>query len=109
MNIVNLTPHEVNVVLAHSVVKYAKSSEPARVEVTTKQKGLVHGFMPFFVSTLGEVTGLPAPAKDMKRKITLYIVSRMVKDASPDRCDLIIPSGLVRDENGVIIGCKGFE
>jgi hypothetical protein len=32
----------------------------------------------------------------------------MVKNAIPEREDLITVGELVRDENGRIIGCKGF-
>jgi len=37
-----------------------------------------------------------------------YIVSALVRSAYPDRTDLLIPHGLVRDDDGNIIGCRGF-
>jgi hypothetical protein len=38
-----------------------------------------------------------------------YIVSFMVKSASPGRKDLLVPNELVRNEKGIIIGCKSFS
>lgn len=106
MTIINLTPHEVQVVLTNPLVKviYAKSNLPVRIETFTEEIGTIKGFIPLFYTELGQVVNLPMECED-----TLYIVSRMVKNACPNRKDFIIPSGLVRDENGVIIGCKGFE
>lgn len=104
MIIVNLTPHEVSVVLTHSRVIYPISSCPARVEVSTKRTGMLKEFIPVFETVLGKVIDLPAANKN-----TFLIVSRMVKSACPERLDLLVPSGLVRDDNGVIIGCRGFE
>jgi hypothetical protein len=48
----------------------------------------------------GEVTGLPARKSGVQ-----YLVSRLVKQAVPDRDDCFVPHDVVRDENGVIVGC----
>ena len=37
-----------------------------------------------------------------------YIVSQLVKNALPDRTDLLVPAEVVRDGNGNIIGCKSL-
>ena len=39
---------------------------------------------------------------------TFYIVSRIAALAMPERTDLLMVDGTIRDENGRIIGCTGF-
>ena len=39
---------------------------------------------------------------------TFYIVSQLVKSALPNRSDLLVPAEMVRDEKGVILGCKSL-
>lgn len=54
----------------------------------------------------GDVEGLPAAAPGVFR-----IVSRMVFDAAPERCDLICPdtgAGAVRDDKGRILAVTRF-
>jgi hypothetical protein len=48
-----------------------------------------------------EVEGLPD-----KQLNTFYLVSRIVKDAVPDRMDVVVPTDLVRDSKGTVIGAK---
>ena len=59
--------------------------------------------MPLTETSFGDVVDLPAPAPD-----TLYIVSRLVATAA-NRDDLVVPNGIVRDDNGNIIGCKSLS
>ena len=59
--------------------------------------------VPLTRTTFGEVQGLPDPADD-----TLYVVSRLVISAVPDRTDLVSPDGAVRDDQGRIIGCTAL-
>lgn len=100
----NLTPHNVNVVLEDGmVVSFEKSPLPARVTTKTVNSGNIEG-LPLFTVDFGDVQNLPAQQEDV-----FLIVSRLVAAAASDRHDLIIPSGLVRDSEGNIIGCKGFE
>lgn len=51
---------------------------------------------------LGQPVDLPDPAPGV-----YYVVSRMVADAAPDRRDLLIPHGMVRDDAGRVIGAEG--
>lgn len=46
-----------------------------------------------------DVTGLPEPELDV-----LYLVSQLVVSALPERDDIAYPAGLVRDEDGNVIG-----
>ena len=51
----------------------------------------------------GRVTGAPPHTPG-----TVYLVSALVKQALPLRSDFWSPGELVRDDKGVITGCKGF-
>lgn len=100
---VNLTPHDVNVVLDDgSILVYKPEPEPARVDVQLRPIE-VGGDAPMFYESYGEVVGLP----DLEYG-TFLIVSGLVCSARPDRLDLVHPVGLVRNEEGIVIGCKGF-
>ena len=110
MKIWNLTPHEVVCHVNDSVtLTFPKQELFARVKTTTVEAepllDLASSFeLPMFQTIYGEVENLPETEEN-----TYFIVSRMVKSAANNRADLLIPSGLVRDEKGNIIGCKGFE
>jgi len=49
----------------------------------------------------GDVEGLPDPIPG-----TVFLVSRIVKAAVPDRMDCMVPDDLVRDSEGRVIGCR---
>lgn len=51
----------------------------------------------------GDVQNLPDPESG-----TIFIVSRAVAEACPDRKDLFFPDDTVRDEQGRIVGCKAL-
>lgn len=110
MKVINLTPHQVVCHVNDNVtLTIERESLYARVATTTESiepiLDLVGSFeLPMFRTIYGEIENLP----DVEDN-TYYIVNRMVKTACPDRHDLLVPSGLVRDDNGVIIGCRGFE
>lgn len=99
--LVNLTPHSINVLLEGKKVEIP-SSGVARCSQTSAPAGEVNG-VPLTTTSFGEVEGLPAPTKN-----TLFIVSRLIMSACPDRRDLLVPNDMVRDEEGKIIGCKSF-
>lgn len=98
--IVNLTPHPVNIVNGPT---FPPSGEVARVSSTTEKVGEIAG-VSLFRTRFGAVEGLPPPSNG-----DYFIVSRMVASAAREREDLLVPSGLVRDEEGRVIGCEGFE
>jgi hypothetical protein len=102
-NLVNLTPHSVTIHAPNGAVVTLPPSEGiARVATEATQVGTVDGF-PVYREEYGEVTGLPEPQEG-----THYIVSALVRAASPDRGDLLSPGRLVRDDQGRVIGCEGF-
>jgi hypothetical protein len=100
-NIINLTPHTINVVLEDRTIEIP-SSGVARCSQSSQLVGEVNG-IPLTATTFGEVIDLPEPTED-----TLFIVSRLIMSACPERNDLLCPNELVRDEEGKIIGCKSF-
>ena len=99
-NIINLTPHDVNIVGGETM--YKATGVVARCKQLEKEAGEVNGIKLYTVE-YGEVEGLPEEKED-----TFYIVSQLVRSALPDRKDLLSPAGLVRDEAGRIIGSTGF-
>lgn len=106
MKIVNLTPHDINVVLENGeVVTYPKSGQIARVAVEAELvQTLENSGVPLLKHRYGAVEGLP-PFSNSKK--TLYIVSALVK-AAADRYDLVSPGAPIRDADGRVIGCKGL-
>lgn len=104
MKIINLTPHTVTIVLDEDeTVIFPASGEIARVaqeeELVTIWKDI-----PTVKLTFGEVENLPNPEEG-----SFYIVSSIVKAACPNRTDLLVPTRLVRDGSGRVIGCGAFS
>lgn len=102
MKIVNLTPHDINVVLPDGVRTYPRSGKVARCSVNSALVGEIDG-VPIFKTVMGEVVDLPE-----KEEGTTLIVSVLVKE-KVKRDDLVSPSSLVRDDKGNVIGCRGFD
>jgi hypothetical protein len=57
-----------------------------------------------YETSYGDVEGLPEPMQGV-----LFIVSRLVKQAVPDRKDCVVPCEVLRDTHGHVIGCMGFS
>ena len=115
MNIINLTPHTINVQNeTGDFVAFPPSGKVARVsaqltpvnvaEYGEKITELAFGER-FLVSSqeFGAVTGLPEPEYGV-----LYLVSGLVRQAVPHRFDVLSPGELIRNEAGQPIGCDGF-
>ena len=101
--LINLTPHSINLMDGdNNPVQTIESSGVARCATNKKTVSHING-IPVNSTTFGQVENLPAPADD-----TVYIVSRLVLSACPDRQDLVVPDDLVRDSQGRIIGCRAF-
>jgi hypothetical protein len=106
MRIVNLTPHPVILCDGFGTVIAAFPSyglawveqsdrELFHLEVNGQKVPVVH-------TEYGEITGLPDPEDG-----TRYIVSALVAQAAR-RTDLLVPSDLIRDSEGRVIGCRRF-
>jgi hypothetical protein len=98
--IINLTPHTINVV---GKADFSPSGIVARVATTSTVAKTVNGIN-VLKTVFGDVVDLPAPSDD-----TLFIVSRLVKNAVPNRNDVVTPGILVRDADGKPIGCDGLS
>ena len=109
-HLVNLTPHDINVVIADTdgeTFTIAPSGIIARcqTEYTTVAQ-VVSGGDPFNIREryFNEPQDLPDPVEG-----TLYIVSRIVAEACADsRDDLLMVDTTMRDALGRIIGCEAF-
>ena len=102
--IFNLTPHDLTIVLADGAVhRIAKSGNVARV-ATNRAPGPAVDGIPTWVTTFGDVEGLPPSAPD-----TAYVVSGMVAARCGDRTDVFAPGELVRDDAGNVVGCRGLS
>ena len=96
--VVNLTPHAINVVGYEEI---PASGLVARVSMKTEPDAVIAGF-PTSYTEYGEVENLP------EIEGVSFVVSKMVRDACPDRADLLYPAELVRDDKGNITGCKSL-
>ncbi len=103
MDIINLTPHALDVHDNQGNVITLPSSGKVRVASNYKKVETIHG-IDIFTCEYGEVEGLPAPKNGV-----IYIVSGLVKNAVPHRKDVFSPGELVRDEHGRPIGCRGLR
>lgn len=115
--IMNYTPHSVTLLGANlgsdvfESVGVARCQE--RVEVMTPGTydpfgdGGMTFSLPLVRKSFGTVEGLPP--QDPTKPWKLYIVSQIVADACPGRNDLLVPSDIVRDAHGVVLGCKSFS
>ena len=109
MNIINLTPHALNLMPAGPigpVVTIPPSGQVARCAVDRVQVGTVtiDGIsVPVNQTRFGEVSGLPDPQPN-----TIYVVSVIVAQAVPDRWDVFIPDDAVRDDQGRVIGARAL-
>ena len=109
MNLVNLTPHKITVFRAGFEPLVIEPTLPsARVKEDKRLLREENGFK-FYEVIYGEVENLP---KDLTKTDNFYIVSSLVKNAIIQQHgyhkDLIVPCDLVRDEQGNIVGCRGF-
>lgn len=105
MQLINLTPHTLNVQKHDgSYIELHPSGDVARVSVQyVPDTKYILPEITVYVAKYGKVEGLPAPQYGV-----YYVVSGMVAAASP-RGDVLSPGDLVRDENGKPIGCKGLK
>lgn len=106
MKIINLTPHDIKLIKdgEEIIFKTEKGLKTPRIrKVITKEETIEN--IPFTSYVIEEVADLP-----IKRPNTFYIVSSMVKNACPNRKDLIVPdtNRAIRDEKGQIIGVPAF-
>jgi hypothetical protein len=109
MNIVNLTPHALNLMPggpAGPTVTIPPSGQVARCAVDRVQVDTVtvNGVsVPVNQTQFGSVSNLPDPQPD-----TIFVVSALVAQAVPDRQDVFIVDDAIRDDQGRIIGARAL-
>jgi hypothetical protein len=104
MDIINLTPHTLNIFneAGEEIAVLPPSGQVARV-ATSKQLLEVRGGIPLYVTELGDIEGLPEPEDG-----TIFVVSGLFRSAC-SRPDLWQPGELLRNEAGQTVGCIGLS
>lgn len=108
IKIVNLTPHNVNFMGESDKVLHVfeRCENPPRLKENKELDGLI-SFNKYFIRVFRKEfqpeTNLPPQIDGV-----FYIVSNLIASAFPDRNDLLIPDDVVRDNDGQIVGCRGF-
>lgn len=117
MNIVNLTPHRLNIYKdlrtetdiqngvsdAVAWLEVPASGQVVRVVENREQLPVING-IPVSRATYGATENLPDPQPD-----TIYIVSTLVLQQCAGRTDVFSPGPAIRDSEGRIIGCDGLS
>jgi hypothetical protein len=104
MNIINLTPHPLNLQDTDGqMVVIPPSGKIARVDETRDYLGLIDGLR-VTRPNYGEVVNLPAPQPGC-----IFVVSALVLQAVPDRADVFAPGPAIRDADGKIVGADGLS
>ena len=104
MQIINKTPHVLNVILADGSVRAIAPTLPAP-RVATKRVALdpVDG-IPVDAVEYGAVGDLPDAVDGV-----MLVVSALVAAACKGRTDLHVVGEAVRDADGKVVGCKGLS
>lgn len=111
MQLVNLTPHKITIIGSDgkTMCEIVPSGTIARAASIIVDDGTVDG-VPIVRTTFGQVEGLPEPEPT---KEIMYIVSSLTVSAARrsgrTTDDLLIPGRMVRDEEGVILGCQALS
>jgi hypothetical protein len=107
MNLVNLTPHPINILVGNKIIVISTSGIVARCTTVISDLDPIEfeGFkIPITQSLIGEIINLPE-----RQENTMYIASILVSTKAKQlgRTDVVSPD-TIRDDLGNIIGCKGF-
>lgn len=102
---ISLVPHVINVHNEKGDIArvFHPSGQVARLRLTREEAGIIDGISLRRVIINREPVGIPDPVNG-----TRYIVSGLVREALPDRIDLLSPGELLRDGAGQVIGCLGL-
>ncbi len=105
MTIVNLTCHKVDVYdkKKNLIKSYPPQGIECRIDEKRTASGEIDG-VPLIKKQFSNPVNLPEPSPNVA-----YIVSSQVVDTlRGKRSDIMAPDGLIRDEDGRIIGCTQF-
>ncbi len=107
MKFLNLTPHPLVIYdeLGTEVLSLmpAENMRTPRV-MQSNERIMSVGGVPVFKPTFGAVSNLPPAVEGVT-----YIVSRMVRQATEGRPDVMCPGPAIRDELGNIKGARGLS
>jgi len=110
MTLINLTPHDINIVIVEGGDKITVPPSGIIARVSSNQKEVFKiNNIPVYQTVFGEVENLPEPQND-----TIYIVSTMVlsalEKAGIDRTDVVAPNTInaIR-ENGQVVAITSFQ
>lgn len=117
MKLVNLTPHSIILLdNEYNMIETIESAGLPPVRATEKKEKVWElAGVPVFKTTFEDVVGLPESEEG-----TIFIVSRIIVDACPERQDLVTTSTIVRKDadgnlsnhpfaKGDIVGCQAFS
>ena len=100
MEIVNLTPHPINLQTKSGSITIPVSGRVLRIKTERLEVGMIHiseHAIPLVYETYSGADDLPTP-KDG----TYFIVSRLVAEKFPERSDFLYPTELQRAGDGSI-------
>jgi hypothetical protein len=111
INVVNLTPHPLRIKRGDGTfLELPKPAPGVAIPRRSVKTELVYsmeshdGSLPVYRTVLGPVENVPVDTPE-----TVYVVSRIVVDALPDRTDLFSPGEAIRDAEGKVIGANGIS
>ena len=100
----NCTPHVINVQKRDgSFGSFQPEEKTPRVETRTKYVCDIDG-IPVVETVYGDIADMPSLEDGV-----YFIVSKMLRDQCRDRNDLLTVGELIRDQRGIVIGCKGLS
>lgn len=103
--VVNLTPHAINFVShAGEHVSLPPAGTVARVETSESSDGVVD--VEGCEIEVGRILDLGVVGLPPEDGEAMFVVSRVVAQAAPERRDLLFPLDLLRDESGTVMGCR---
>ena len=102
--IINMTTHDVTMLSNNdNIVKvFPKNTEILRLTETTRPVEVIDGVL-ITHTEYSEPVNLPTETDD-----TYYIVSQMVKNNLKNRKDLLVPTDIKRNAEGVILGARAL-
>ena len=106
INVVNCTPHDVNLITTKGNITFPKSGIIPRLTEQQKKINSINSNgieIDIMEKSFNEVEGLPGPQEN-----TIYIVSALVAGACKNRDDIVVPNDTIRDGEGRIVGCKNL-
>ena len=104
MEIVNCTPHEINVVKEDGTILTIEASGIVpRCTQTEAHVASINGIA-VTKQVFGEVINLPEAQPGV-----FLVVSRLVASAAKGRKDLLVPGPMIRGEDGRPCGCRGLS